>query len=364
MAGAVRVVLDGYQLTDGSEQRGIGTVLRHVLPGLAGDDRLAVSVLARPAARVPDGVERIHLARHDLRPRLAHLEHELRLPADLRRARAEVILSPGNLPPRHSPAPLVQILYDLTPLVWPHPLSENEARRWRRAAAQLRRARMVVAISRSAADQGIAHLDLDPDRVEVVHLGADPTFAPGPRPDGAGPPHLLYVGAWGPHKGYAEAMAVVAAVADAGHPHRLRIVGPADAWMAERVAEVRAAAPRPDLVDVVGWVPDVVAAYRSADALLFTSRAEGFGLPLLEALACGLPVVAFANTSIPEVVGDAALLVPDGDVAAATAAVHRVLSEPTLARELAGGGPTRAATFRWADAVGAYADILMGAADR
>ena len=219
-----RVVVDGFALTDGSQFRGLGTFLRNVLGGLTAQPDLDLVVLARPAAELPAGVRRQKLSRHDVRARLAHLEHEFRLPGDLRRGGGDVVWSPGTHPPRRCRAPLVQTLHDLTPLVFPHWASEYEARRWKRSAAQVRRAARVVTDSRSSADQAIQLLGVEPGRVEVVPLGIEPQFEPGPVA-AHDPPYLLYVGAWGPHKGYAEAMAVIAAIADDGWPHHLRIVG-------------------------------------------------------------------------------------------------------------------------------------------
>jgi glycosyltransferase involved in cell wall biosynthesis len=358
-----RVVVDGFQLGDGSERRGFGTVMRRLLAELALEPDLRLTVLGSPGTKLPDGVRLESVRRHRWRPRLAALEHELRLPRDLRRTEPDVVLSPTSFPPRRAPAPLVQVLHDLTPLEFPHPFTVYEAGRWRRAAPALRRAARIVAISHSTADQGVRLLDLDPARIEVVHHGADPTFTPGHATQPS-EPYVLTVGAYGPHKGFAEAMAVIGALAEAGYPHRLRIVGPQDAWMRDRVDELVAKAPRPDRVDVRGYVPDLLDEYRGASLLLSTSRAEGFGLPLLEAMGCGTPVVAFRNTSIPEVVGEAGLLVDDGDIAAAAQATRAVIDDETVATRLRAAGPTRAAGFRWSDAIAAYADVLRDAGAR
>jgi len=125
---------------------------------------------------------------------------------------------------------------------------------------------------------------------------------------------------------------------------------------------VLARAARPERVQLLGYVDDLAALYRGASALVFTSRAEGFGLPILEAMACGTPVVAFSNTSVPEVAGDAAVLVRDGDVAAMARGVRRVLEEPALASELRAAGLEQAARFRWDDAVAQYVEIFVDAA--
>jgi glycosyltransferase involved in cell wall biosynthesis len=97
-------------------------------------------------------------------------------------------------------------------------------------------------------------------------------------------------------------------------------------------------------------VPDgeLVRYYQAADALVFPSLYEGFGLPVLEALSCGCPVVAADRTSVPEITGDAALLVDPGDPDAIAAAVGRVLDDAALAASLRAAGPARAAAFTWA----------------
>ena len=358
--GPVRVVVDGLALTDGSRSRGLGTVLRHLLPGLAASSSLDLVVLGRPGAEVPQHATLRPLRRHDVRPKLALLEHEWRTPGDLRRARPDVVWSPGNQPPRRTNSPVVQTLHDLTPLALPSPETEHEARRWRRGAARVRRAARVVAVSRSSADQAIRMLDVDPRLVEVVPNGVDPRFTPGPSPAEA-PPYLLFVAAWGPHKGHAEAFATIASLAELGYPHTLRVVGPNDEWMRGRVDEVRAVARRPDRVELVGYVDDddLVGLYRGASALVFTSRGEGFGLPVVEAMACATAVVAFDNSSLPEVAGDAGVLVADGDVDAFVAGVRRVLDDDAFAADRRAAGVEQAGKFRWESAVARYEEIFL-----
>jgi glycosyltransferase involved in cell wall biosynthesis len=132
--------------------------------------------------------------------------------------------------------------------------------------------------------------------------------------------------------------------------------------MQRRVQAMLTRAPRPDRIQLLGYVDDLAELYRGASALVFTSRAEGFGLPILEAMACGTPVVAFSNTSIPEVAGDAAVLVPDGDVAAMVAGVRHVLDDPVYASDRREAGLRQAARFRWDDAVARYVEIFVDAA--
>jgi glycosyltransferase involved in cell wall biosynthesis len=157
-------------------------------------------------------------------------------------------------------------------------------------------------------------------------------------------------------------MEAVAGLADDGHPHRLVIAGRQDDWMLARIKSVLDRARRPDLVDVAGYVDDLPALYRGADALVVTSRHEGFGLPALEAMACGTPVVAFANTAIPEVVGDGGRLVPDGDVAALVRALAAAVDDQMVRRSLVRRGLARAATFSWRRSAEAHAGVYRAAA--
>ena len=355
------VLIDGYALSDGSELRGIGTYLKRVVAGLGRRPELSVKLLADAGAPVPEGAVLAPMHWHGP-GRFRSLEHDLRLPAQLKRHASDVFLSPAQHPPRRSPVPWVQTLHDLIPVTRPHPVLARDRRRWLRIGPRLRRATAIVAVSRFSADEGIRHFGIDPRIVEVIPQGVDPAiFHPG-EAVAQGGPYLLHVAAWGPHKGYQEALSVIARLAERGHPHRLALVGPQDDWMLAQVKRAVAASPRPDRVDIRGYVDDLPAVYRGATALLMTSRCEGFGLPALEAMACGTPVAAFANSSLPEVVGDGGVLVGDGDVEAMVEAVQRVIEDADTRSGLVERGLAQSARFRWEDTVAAYAELLSSAA--
>jgi glycosyltransferase involved in cell wall biosynthesis len=374
------IVVDARRLGEGSAFRGIGTYVRNLLANLAELEGLEVAALATPATPLPPGVRRVDVRRM-ARGRLLTLEHSLRLPVDLRRSGAAVAHSPALDPPRRSPVPWVQTIHDLIPFAFDDPELAIERRRWRRFGPRVLRASAVVTPSRHSADDAVAALGLDPASMHVIPHGVEAQFHPAPPPavlgtemrrDDAFPfqerstrsapgPYLLYVGAWGPQKGYAEAMETVAGLADDGYPHRLVIAGRQDEWMRAQVQRIIDRSRRPDLVDVAGYVEDLASLYRGAAALVVTSRHEGFGLPALEAMACATPVVAFDNTAIPEVVGDGGTLVSDGDVGALVGAVRAVIDDDEVRRSHVTRGLARAALFSWRRSAEAHAAVYRAA---
>jgi glycosyltransferase involved in cell wall biosynthesis len=115
-------------------------------------------------------------------------------------------------------------------------------------------------------------------------------------------------------------------------------------------------------VHFVGVVPEekLPSLYRGAEALVFPSLYEGFGLPLLEAMACGTPVVTANTTALPEVAGDAALLVDPTSVEQIAGAMEQIVSDTSLRRQLREKGLTRAARFSWASTVAGVHQLLTG----
>jgi len=321
-----------------------------------------VTALVTDSVHLPAGVHRreVHRVAHVGRAEL--VEHALRLPLDLRRTSGDIFHNPAVHAPWRVDRPWVQTLFDVIPLVRDDPDMAALRKRWRRFAPRYRRADAIVAISRSAADDGIRVLGLDPARIQVAHLGVGPEFRPGPGP--TDPPYLLVVSEFSTRKGFAEAFAVTARLAERGHPHLLKVAGRVHPWAREALLATVAASPRPDLVEVLGFVEDLPALLRDASVFLMSSRYEGFGLPALEAMASGLPVVAFANSAVTEVVTGGGALVPDGDVAAMTEAVYRLLESPAAWQDARDAGLARAAQFTWAASAKLHAEVFSSVAGR
>jgi glycosyltransferase involved in cell wall biosynthesis len=160
---------------------------------------------------------------------------------------------------------------------------------------------------------------------------------------------VLFVGTIEPRKNLVRLMRAFAlAVRETGTDHQLVIAG-ADGW---KVGAVRAAyevSPVRDRIHFIGYIPEdeLPAAYSGADLFAYPSLCEGFGLPPLEAMACGTAVLTSQISSLPEVVGDAALTVDPFDVNAIANGLIRLMTDRSAREALAAAGVTRAAAFRW-----------------
>ena len=214
-----------------------------------------------------------------------------------------------------------------------------------------RRVDVVATGSESARNDIVRLLGIPAERIALAADGVDARLSPGGEKPSArgGPKTILYVGRSDPYKNLTGLVEAFARLARGGEVDaRLRIVGSPDA----RYPEAGAAARRLGVADRVEWSgyldeAGLLAAYREADALALLSRYEGFGLPVLEAMACGTPVVCSNAASLPEVAGSAAKLVAPDDVDGAAAALRAVLADPAEAARLRAAGLAQAAKFSW-----------------
>lgn len=361
----IDLLVDGRPLSAASSTRGIGTYLRAIVTRVALEPDITVRALVTTPEALPDGVIAVPIRRR-FPNRLNFAEQSLLLYRDIARSGADVFHSPGSDPPTRSATPWVQTVHDIIPVVYPHPKFRAERRRWRARGRRIRNAAAVIADSRHSADDAIRHLGLDAAAIRVVPLGVDPSFRPPVSRPASDPPFLLYVSEYGPHKGFPEAFEVVGRLADKGLPHRLKMVGKMGPRAEMRVRQLLAEARRPDRVDLLNWVTadELRELYQGAALLAMTSRYEGFGFPVLEAMASGTPVVSFDNSSLPEVVGEAGVLVPDGDVEGFSAAAFEVLTSTARWSELSEAGVAWARSFTWdkcaKEHVEVFRDVAVG----
>lgn len=272
------------------------------------------------------------------------------LRAHVRRMRSRALL---NLMPEGllaSPVPQVTVIYDVLPLHYPEEYPRQQYYFRHYVPAVLAASRRIIACSESTRRDIVRFFPRVPaDRVAVVALGYDARrFSPGDAVPDVAPPYALYVGNVMPHKNLlrlVEAFAMQRGRPDA----RLVLRG---SGRRDHVDALRARIGALGLASRVDWMPyaegaALPALYRRARMVLLPSLYEGFGLTALEAMASGTPVITSAVSSMPEVVGDAAVLVDPFDTAALADAMSRLFTDDDLAADLRSRGRSRAKLFSW-----------------
>lgn len=251
---------------------------------------------------------------------------------------------------------VVSIVYDLIPLRLPELFPDHE--RFRRKLERLvARSAAVIAISRRTKADLAELLGVDGSLVRVIYPGRSQDFEPMPpsRPAEVAKHHgidgryILYVGSLGPHKNVSTLLrAYQRARREGGLAAKLVVVG-SPRWGQETLA-VREALPVRDDIVLAGEVPqdDLPALYAGADCFVFPSRYEGFGLPVLEAMACGTPVILSDRGALPEVAGEAGCYVDPDDEEALAGAICRIAGDAETRAHMASAGLEQAGRFSWA----------------
>jgi glycosyltransferase involved in cell wall biosynthesis len=270
---------------------------------------------------------------------------------DLPRIGGDVFWGPHGTLPLASRIPAVATIHDFTSITMPGRhrlktiLSFNLF-----IGASLARAARVAAVSQAVAEEAVRGFGVPRSKLEIVPNGVDEFFSPG---DGAKDDYVLFVGTLEPRKGLDDLLAVWRSL-PAPKP-RLVLCG-GSGWGTNITHEAG--------IELTGFVDRerLRELYRRAMLFVYPSRFEGFGIPPLEAMACGTAVVATRTGAIPEFAGDAALLVNPGDREALRAAILRALGSRALRDELAARGAERATRYRWDRSAKLMTELLGEAA--
>jgi glycosyltransferase involved in cell wall biosynthesis len=285
-----------------------------------------------------------------------HAWEQFALPAIAARHRARAIFSPANLAPIAWPRNVI-VVHDAAVLRVPAAYS-RAYRTWHRwlGIEAARRAQAVVTVSEFSRRELIELGGLDPARLTVIGGGVDPRFSPSEDDHTAATalglrrPYVLTIATDDPRKNLDALVPCAAALAQRG----IELV-----WAGDSRPQFARTRP-PTGLRALGYVPDelLVGLYRGAEAFVLPSRYEGFGLTCLEAMACGTPVVAADRAALPEVCGDAALLVDPDDPSAITRAVLAVCEDGRRAAHLRAAGIGRARHYGWERAAAACDALL------
>jgi glycosyltransferase involved in cell wall biosynthesis len=262
------------------------------------------------------------------------------------------------VPPSGRAARLVSV-WDLTAVRYPELCTPTSRRYPALIERAIERGAWVHTGSPSVAAEIVAHFRIDPAHVRVIPPGVDPA---GPAEAltvvAASPPYVLGLGTVEPRKDFPGLVAAFDAIAEDYPDLELRIAGPTG-WGERDLTLAIARAVHRGRIHRMGWVPDVRALLAGAAVFAYPSLYEGFGLPPLEAMSMGVPVVATTAGSVPDLVGDSAVLVAPGDPDALAGALARVLTDSALRDHLVAAGRLRAATFRWADSADALTALYL-----
>jgi glycosyltransferase involved in cell wall biosynthesis len=236
----------------------------------------------------------------------------------------------------------------------------------------LHRADRIIAVSRHTADDLVERLRVPVEQIDVIHLGISPAFTPRVDPAavaalrakyGLDRRFILAVGTIEPRKNYETLIRAFAAARRAPSGPRLLVIAGKPGWLYEGVFHAVESAGLGDAVKFLDYLADgeLPTLYHAADALAMPSIYEGFGIPVVEAMASGTPVICSTGGSLPEVAGDAALLVAPTDEVALAEALERVSGDEGLRATLRERGLLRATRFNWEAAARAHLAVYHAA---
>lgn len=352
------------------EITGIGSYTQELIRHLAAVDRNNDYILFFQNTRVRDRT--VAYAQLEDAPRMEariapfgpfSLQNQLRMPGIIRDAQLDLFHSTNFMLPfsacprdRQGRTACVVTIHDLIPLIFPEHTPRALKSRfhfiYRAVMREVgRRADLIITVSESSRRDILHHMTIPEERrnkVIAIHEGVSDRYTPGSPPSGACPT-ILYVGRLDPYKNVPALIRAFSRALKSGRIQaRLKIIGPRDA----RYPEVERLISEKELHPHIDWpgyvdADELCRAYREATVFVLPSLYEGFGLPVLEAMACGTPVICGNRASLEEVAGDAAILFDPQNEDALAAALESVLTDPARAETLRVKGLHRAAQFSW-----------------
>jgi glycosyltransferase involved in cell wall biosynthesis len=367
----MRIAVDARALLGPST--GIGTYTRGITRALAARDGNRIGLFTPRRIDDPpavDGAVSFHADRH----RFGTVWVQTTLPGRAAAWQADVLLAALTIGPARGTVPLVSVVHDLTALTNP----EWHAARtlvgflplWERTVE--RAARFLCVSEATARDLALRYPETSA-RIAVARNGVDEEFRPGGDAAAAdrtrrrfseGRPYVLYLGTLEPRK---DVETLVAACERLWARRRARpdlVLAGGAGWKSRPLQRRIARSPFRDKIHVAGYAdrPQAIELYRAAEVFAYPSLAEGFGLPVAEAMACGAPVVASDIEALREVAGDAAVYAPPRDAAGFASGIERLLEDEGARSDLREAGVRRAAQFTWREAADRTAAALAVAA--
>lgn len=339
-------------------QAGIGQYILHLTNALAALDQTNEYFLFQSRKDRTHLVNAPNFHRRILWTPSHHRFERLAMSAEMLPHTLDILHSPDFIPPLKTRAPNVITVHDLAFLLYPRFLTPEAARYYGQIDPASRSAAHIIAVSQSTKRDVTRLLGVPDDKVSVIYEAAPPRSRPMDRAAarrhvqqkyGIEGDFILFVGTIEPRKNLPTLLAAYKKLLDSYKTTARLVIAGHKGWLAEEVDQAVIKHKLADAVCFLGSVPNEELAhlYNAARVLALPSFYEGFGLPPLEAMASGTPVIVSNISSFPEVVGDAGLLIEPGNVDAWAIALHRILTEDDLHAELSAKGLKRAALYSW-----------------
>jgi glycosyltransferase involved in cell wall biosynthesis len=339
-------------------QAGIGQYILHLADGLSRIDRENEYVLLQSRKDDTTILEQPNFRRVSLWTPSHHRLERYSLNVELMRLGLDILHSPDFIPPHRPSCRSVITVHDLAFLLYPHFLTKESARYYGHIDDAVRWTDHIIAVSESTRRDTVDHLGVPEDKITVVHEAANPIFRPVSQDEarqqvrnrhGIDGRFILFVSTIEPRKNVPTLMRALWQLVECYKEEVHLVLAGGKGWLYEDTFAAVDELHLDDRVHFVGRVSseDLLYLYNAAELLAHPAFYEGFGLPPLEAMACGLPVIVSNVSSLPEVVGDAGLLVDPHDVDELTVGIWRVLTDEELRQEMIEKGLRQAARFSW-----------------
>lgn len=289
---------------------------------------------------------------------------EFSVPRALKKWKADVFISPDGYCSLRSKTPTVMVAHDIAHVHYPDQIPARARKYYQKNVPRfLQRAESIVTVSEFVKQDIQAHYNVDPSKIFVGCNGIKPGFRPASNEErvatraafSEGKPYFFYLGAVHPRKNIDRLIKAYELYREQGGQAHKLLLGGRIAWQTEQTKALHAASAYKEDITFLGYVKneDLPRLLGSAHALIYPSLSEGFGVPLLEAMYCEVPIITSNVTSLPEVAGDAALLIDPKNIQEMAAAMNRINEDTALVTHLVAAGRKQREKFSWELAVDA-----------
>jgi glycosyltransferase involved in cell wall biosynthesis len=294
------------------------------------------------------------------------ITEQIKLPGLLKKSGIDLFHETHYNVPYFYNGKLITTIHDLIHLIMPEFLPSKAAYLYAKfmIAYACKKSEKIITISQHTKNDLVKYFNVEPSKIEVIYIGVNPVFKPSKEISGEMTKkigkYILYVGAVRPHKNVHTLIEAFIALRNKHNiEHKLVLIGKGKPEYIAKIGSIIALNKLENIVlrPEVKSQEELAKYYCGADIFVFPSLYEGFGLPPLEAMACGCPVISSNTSSLPEVIGDAGIMVGPKNVNAFADSIYNVISDPELKRSMSLNGIARSKSFSYEKTVKETAEI-------